>query len=222
MPADTPAILLEARRFLVIDKPAGLAVHPGLRTTDSLEMLLPALVPPRRPAPVPVHRLDRDTSGCLLLARDRAALRALGAAFAGRAVRKSYHAIIENPPEAEAGRVDAPLTKRSSRTTGWRMVADPAGKPATTDWEVLARDGALALVQFVPATGRTHQLRVHATLLGPGCAILGDPVYGRPHRLGMMLHASALDLPDPWAEPPDRKTARAPCPDRFKAIGFDI
>lgn len=220
MPPAPPAILLQARRFLVIDKPAGIAVHPGPQTPDSLDDLLPLLAPPNRPAPMPVHRLDRDTSGCLLLARDRAALRALSAAFADGQVTKAYHAIITNPPAASAGMIDAPLAKRSSQSAGWRMVADRKGKPATTAWTILARHENHALVRFAPKTGRTHQLRVHATLLAPGCAIVGDPVYGSAHPLGMMLHATELSVPDPWESPPNRKTARAPCPSRFHHFGL--
>lgn len=220
MTGTAPSILLSAKRFLVIDKPAGLAVHPGPQTPDSLESLLPLLAPPNRPAPAPVHRLDRDTSGCLLLARDRSALRQLAAAFADGRVRKTYHAIIEHPPASDTGRINAPLAKRSSSAEGWRMVPDPAGKPAATDWAILARHAHLALIRFQPRTGRTHQLRVHATLLGAGAAIVGDPIYGRAHPAGMMLHATSLTFPDPWSEPPDTKTARAPCPSRFNFMGF--
>lgn len=222
MQPSAPAILLETRRFWVIDKPAGLAVHPGPRTADSLEALLPSLVPKNRPAPRAVHRLDRDTSGCLLVARDAAALRALSAAFAEGRIAKTYHAIIGNPPAGDSGVIKTPLRKQSSRAAGWRMVADAGGSPAVTHWAILARAQEHALVAFRPETGRTHQLRVHATLLDHGCAIVGDPVYGVPHPLGMMLHASVLTVPDPWADPPESRTARAPGPSRFAVMGFPI
>ncbi len=212
-----PPILLQTSRLLVIDKPAGLAVHPGPQTPHSLEALLPGYFP-NRPAPQPVHRLDRDTSGCLLLARTRSALRTLSAAFAAGAVEKLYWAILENPPEASSGRIDVPLGKISSAAQGWRIIPDPKGKPARTSWEILARQGPLALAAFRPETGRTHQIRVHATLLAPGCTIVGDPVYGSAHAAGMMLHARSLAFPDP--ETGQQEAAEAPCPDRFRILEF--
>jgi len=216
-----PALLFETRRFMVIDKPAGLAVHPGPNTAYSLEQYLPELVLPRRPVPIAVHRLDRDTSGCLLLARDAAANRRLSADFAEGRMEKIYRAILRNPPTGDAGKVDAPLAKISSAADGWRMQVSPDGKAAHTGWRVLARSSDLALAEFRPTTGRTHQLRVHATLLAPGCTILGDPVYGQRHATGMMLHAWQLSVTDYWAEGGDsRITAEAPCPDRFSALGL--
>jgi tRNA pseudouridine32 synthase/23S rRNA pseudouridine746 synthase len=212
------AVLREAKRWLVIDKPAGLAVHPGPRTPDSLEDRLPALAP-GRPAPTPVHRLDRDTSGCLLLARDRAAHRRLAALFAAGAVTKTYVAIVRTPPVVDTGIVDAPLAKLSSRQTGWRMRPSAAGRPASTGWRVLARQPESALIEFRPLTGRTHQIRVHSTLLAPGCAIVGDAVYGLEDPLGMMLHARTLGFPDPWQDEA-RATTVAHWPRRFADWGF--
>lgn len=212
-----PPILLEGRNWFVIDKPAGLAVHAGPRTPHSLEDLLP-IYAPGRPAPQAVHRLDRDTSGCLLIARRPSALRALSAAFAAGSVSKLYWAIVVNPPAEDTGLVSAPLLKRSTPETGWRMHVDPAGKPARTHWEVLDRKGNHALMAFRPETGRTHQIRVHTALLGPSSAIVGDPVYGTPDPAGMMLHARALSFTDP--ETGTAQTAEAPCPDRFVQMGL--
>lgn len=212
-----PPLLAEGRSWFVIDKPAGLAVHPGPRTPMSLEALLPAYAP-NRPVPQAVHRLDRDTSGCLLVARRASALRRLAGAFERGEVGKLYWAIVDNPPAADAGRVAAPLLKRSTAEAGWRMVADPAGKPAATAWEVLARHEGRALVAFRPETGRTHQIRVHATLMAPGAALHGDPVYGRPSADGMMLHARALAFANP--DDGGEVAVTAPFPARFVALGF--
>lgn len=173
--------------LLVIDKPAGLAVHPGPRTPDSLEQWLPSLRRGPRRDPVLLHRLDRDTSGCLALARRPPAVRRIGAMFAARQIDKLYWARLDRLPATEEGVIDMALGKVSTREDGWRMVADPAGKPASTRWRVL--DARHRLVAFMPTTGRTHQIRVHAALLG--CPIEGDPVYGEG-RGPMRLHARSL------------------------------
>ncbi|GGI68391.1 RNA pseudouridine synthase [Polymorphobacter multimanifer] len=194
--------------WLAIDKPAGLAVHPGPRTPHSLEDHLPALarlLGQRRP-PVLMHRLDRDTSGCLLLARTVGGRRWLAQAFEARQVEKTYLAQLDALPEADAGEIDAPLAKISTVEAGWRMVVDTVrGKAARTRWRVLDRD--TRLVAMMPATGRTHQLRVHATLIGG--AIIGDSVYGRAAAGGLRLHARSLMVPQPSA-PPVRIDAALP------------
>lgn len=212
-PPSLPPLLAEGDDWLVLDKPAGLAVHPGPRTFDSLEGRLSAAGVRASPA----HRLDRDTSGCLLLARRPAALRRLQAAFASRGVEKVYWAIVANPPEFDEGRIEAPLSKISSKAKGWRMIADPGGKPAFTGWKILARRGDLAMMVFRPETGRTHQLRVHATLLAQGAHILGDAVYGQAAPGGLALHARALAFPD---RDGTRVEALAPMPRRFVQLGF--
>src|SRR5690349_20517995 len=124
---------------LVIDKPAGLAVHPGPRTRESLEHYLPQLRFGFQRPPSPVHRLDRDTSGCLLLSRNPKAHKRFAAAFEANRVRKTYLAVLDGVPEEAEGRIDMPLAKISSREAGWRIVPDPRkGKPAATRWRRLA------------------------------------------------------------------------------------
>ena len=201
---------------LVIDKPAGLPVDAPRDGGLSLENHLSSLTFGFRRWPTAVHRLDRDTSGCLLLARNPKAHARFQQAFEAGAVAKRYLAILDGAPAGEAGTIDLPLAKRSSRDAGWRMVADPKGKPARTDWRVLSVCEGRALVEFRPATGRTHQIRVHAAQ-GLGAPVVGDPVYGRADVRGMMLHAAALTVPRPGK--PD-VAATAPWPDRFAALGF--
>ncbi|HVQ08955.1 MAG TPA: RluA family pseudouridine synthase [Allosphingosinicella sp.] len=175
---------------MVIDKPAGLAVHPGARTPESLEDYLHHLRFGFKRLPLPVHRLDRDTSGCLLLARNPKAHKAFQRAFEDKKVAKTYVAVLDGVPEAEAGTIDMALGKISTAEEGWRMVPDESGKAAVTHWRVAGvRDGRAILV-FTPETGRTHQIRVHAAS-GIGIPIVGDPVYGAG-RGPMLLHALSL------------------------------
>lgn len=197
-------ILHRDTHLLVIDKPAGLAVHPGPKTPDSLEDYLEDLACGNHRWPVIAHRLDRDTSGCLVIARHPKAIKRVSALFEAGQVSKLYWAVLASLPEADSGTVDAPLHKISSAEAGWRMVIDKRGKRAVTHWEVI--DRAARLVAFRPETGRTHQLRVHAASLGH--PILGDPVYG-DGKGPMRLHARAITLPYDEAAP---LTVTAPLP----------
>ena len=200
---------------LVIDKPAGLAVHPGSRTPASLEDYLRDLRFGFRRPPLPVHRLDRDTSGCLLLARNPKAHKRFQRAFEEKKVEKSYLAILDGVPEAEAGTIDLALAKVSSAEEGWRMVPDPRGKAAVSHWRRLAEKDGRALLLFTPETGRTHQIRVHAAA-GLGIPIAGDPIYGRG-RGPMLLHARAIRVARDGKAPIE---ATAPLPPSFPHAGF--
>lgn len=203
---------------IVLDKPAGLAVHPGPATRQSLEDFLRELRFGFHREPRPVHRLDRDTSGCLLLSRNPKAHARFSAAFEAGVVDKTYVAVLGGVPAEREGVVDLALKKVSSREEGWRMVPDPAGQQAVTRWELVAEAKGRALVRFRPETGRTHQIRVHAAS-GIGHAIIGDPVYGAGGRsTGTLLHALALRL-DRGAKP--AVEARAPLPTAFALMGFD-
>ena len=202
---------------IVVNKPAGLAVHPGTRTPRSLEDHLHTLRFGFHRAPLPVHRLDRDTSGCLLLARNPKAQKRFQRAFEDKVVDKVYVAILDGVPRAESGTIDLALGKTSSAEAGWRMIADPAGKNAVTHWRVAAvRDGR-ALVLFTPETGRTHQIRVHAAD-GIGIPIAGDPVYGAG-RGPMLLHALSLRVAREGKPPVE---ANAPLPPSFAFAGFGM
>jgi tRNA pseudouridine32 synthase/23S rRNA pseudouridine746 synthase len=200
---------------IVIDKPAGLAVHPGAKTPESLEDYLHHLRFGFKRKPLPVHRLDRDTSGCLLLARNPKAHKAFQRAFEEKRVAKTYVAVLDGVPEAEQGTVDMALGKISTVEEGWRMVPDEAGRPSVTHWRVAAvRDGRAILV-FSPETGRTHQIRVHAAS-GIGIPIVGDPVYGAG-KGPMLLHALSLRV-DRGTKPPVEATA--PLPPTFVNAGY--
>ena len=203
-------ILFIDAEALVLDKPAGLPVDAPRRGGDSIVSRLDELKCGFKRPPTPMHRLDTDTSGCLLFARNPRARAIFQKAFETRMVEKHYLAVVATEVAEQVGEIDMPLAKRSSAEAGWKMVADPHGLAATTRWRRLAvRDGS-TLVEFQPLTGRTHQIRAHAReAFGRG--IVGDRVYGVPGG-PMLLHASRLVVPREGKSAID---AVAPLPDYF-------
>jgi tRNA pseudouridine32 synthase/23S rRNA pseudouridine746 synthase len=212
-------ILFEDGEALIIDKPAGLPLDPPRGGGPSLADRLDGLKLGFQRSPVPVHRLDTDTSGCLLLARNPRALKRFHAAFEAREVEKIYLGVVAGVVEAQAGTVELALSKISSVESGWRMIPARKGKPSLTHWRKLAQHDGLTLVEFRPETGRTHQIRVHAAC-GLGMPLLGDPVYGIA-RKGMrtMLHARSLRVPRDGKPP---VAALSPLPADFAALGFAL
>jgi RluA family pseudouridine synthase len=200
-------ILYRDGLMLVIDKPAGIAVHAGPRGGPSLEGGFAALRFGLPRPPALAHRLDRDTSGCLVLGRHPKALRRLGALFAAGKVEKVYWAVVAGAPAKPAGTIDAPL-KKETRRTGWRMEIDPGGQRAITDYRVLSTADGRSWLELRPHTGRTHQIRVHCASLG--CPVVGDPAYGGPASEPLQLHARAIAIPLYPARPAIQVTAPIP------------
>ncbi|MBO9517594.1 MAG: RNA pseudouridine synthase [Porphyrobacter sp.] len=210
-------ILFEDGEALVIDKPARLPIETPRAGGRSLEDHLDDLKLGFQRPPIPVHRLDTDTSGCLLLARNPKALKRFSAAFEARLPAKRYLGILAGVPETTEGTIELALSKISSAEKGWRMIPARKGKPALTRWRVVAENEGRTLVEFLPETGRTHQIRVHAAS-GIGIPLLGDPVYGDGRGAPRtMLHAAGLEIPREGKPP---IAAVAPLPADFLALGF--
>ena len=210
-------ILFEDGEALVINKPSGLPIERPRRGGASLEDHFEELKLGFQRAPMPVHRIDTDTSGCLLLARNAKALKRFAKAFEERVVEKRYLGVLSGVPDDSEGTIELSLSKISSAEKGWRMIAAKKGKPSITHWRVLAEHGGHTLVEFRPETGRTHQIRVHCQA-GLNLPLLGDPVYGNGKGAPRtMLHAAALTVPRTGKPPID---AAAPLPRDFAALGF--
>jgi len=181
--------------MLVIDKPAGLPVHRGPKGGANLESSFDALRFGLPRPPVLAHRLDRDTSGCLVLGRHRKATASLGLLFKHGKIAKTYWAVVEGGPAENEGTIDMPLGRLNAER-GWWQKPDPEGQSAVSKWKVLGRGDGLSWLALEPVTGRTHQLRVHCSEMG--WPIVGDTIYGRAPRTGgpiQHLHARAISVP---------------------------
>jgi len=211
-------ILFEDGEALVIDKPGGLPIERPRAGGPSLEDRVEELKLGFQRPPVPVHRLDTDTSGCLLFARNPKALKRFARAFEERQVGKSYLGLVAGEVAEAEGTIELALSKISSAADGWRMIPAKKGKPSITHWRLVEVKDGISLVRFLPVTGRTHQIRVHA-VAGLGFALVGDPVYGRAdsRTKRTMLHAESLTVARE-AKPP--VAASAPLPVDFGAFGF--
>ena len=208
-------ILFEDGEALVIDKPAGLPIERPRKGGPSLEDHVEELKLGFQRAPIPVHRLDTDTSGCLLLARNPKALKRFNKAFEERLPQKTYLGLLSGMPAEEEGTIALSLSKISSAEKGWRMIPAKKGKPSLTHWRLVRGVEGGALVEFKPETGRTHQIRVHAAS-GLGFPLMGDPIYGNGRGAARtMLHASALLVP---REGKPDIVAHAPLPADFARL----
>lgn len=215
---------------IALNKPPGLAVQGGTGTKRHIDGMLDGLRFEAEEPPRLVHRLDRDTSGVLLIGRSRAVTAALGKTFRSRRARKLYWAILVGIPDVRSGRVDLPVAKLPGRS-GERMMVDPeTGQRAITYYRVMESAGRrIARVALWPWTGRTHQLRVHCAAIG--CPILGDGKYGGQdafvagHGLSRKLHLHARELSIPHPVTGQPLVVRAALPDHMKGtwdfFGFD-
>lgn len=204
-PPDTPfEVVFEDETLLGISKPAGLLSVPGKTDPDCLQSRLAETYPDA----LLIHRLDMDTSGLMVFARDKAAQRHLGLQFERRHLEKTYLAVITGEMANTEGVVDLPLI------VDWpnrplQKVCHETGKQSRTAWRVIEKNAAQTRVELRPETGRTHQLRVHMAALGH--PILGDPFYGNKSSAPrMLLHAERLELYHPVGGA--RITMVAPCP----------
>jgi len=228
LPAPKPAIpqaedipleiIYEDVDLAVVVKPCGMVVHPAAGNEDGT--LVNALLHHLDSLggiggelrPGIVHRLDKDTSGLLLVAKNDAAQLALSQQLQDRLMEKHYRALVDGNFKEDAGRVNEPIAR--SKKDRKKMAIDPEGREAITDWQVLARGRGVTLVDVHILTGRTHQIRVHMKHLGhPVC---GDPIYGSPRGAKvprLMLHAYSLSVTHPTTG--ERMTFTAPLPMEF-------
>ena len=206
-------ILYEDDDVIVVNKPSGLLTHAKGGLSD--EPTVAEIIRPKTSfatdtdRPGIVHRLDRDTSGLLIIAKNPESAAHLQRQFAERTAKKTYIAITDGKPKLNAAKIDLPIGRNPSAPSTFRI--DPNGKPAQTTYHVLAENDAQSLVELKPTTGRTHQLRVHLAHLN--APILGDRVYGKSSDCRMMLHAQKLEITLPSGE---RKVFKAAVPDEFK------
>ncbi len=216
-------ILFEDEHLLVLHKPAGMVVHPGAGNfTGTLVSALlhhcgelSSVGGVQRPGIV--HRLDKETSGCLVVAKTDASHQSLSEQFAGREVKKVYLAVTVGAPRYRTGKVDAPIERHPAHRQKMRVAQEARGREATTEYNVLTSHAGASLIECRPRTGRTHQIRVHLKHLG--CPIQGDILYGkRGDFTRHMLHAWKLEFRHPVtgetlsfvAPPPPEFTAGFP------------
>lgn len=205
-------ILFQDENVIVIDKPAGILTHSKGAMNDEFtvaEFFRPLTTyhsDSNRPGII--HRLDRDTSGVMLGARNDETASMLQRQFSDRKVKKTYYAVVVGTPKQPEAFIDLPIGRNPKEPSTFRV--DPSGKPAQTSYKVLASNGVKSLVELKPTTGRTHQLRVHMAHIGT--PIYGDRVYGKAADR-LYLHAAKLEITIPQG---DRRIFESVVPASFK------
>ena len=198
--------IFEDENVLVIDKPAGLlSMAKGEYCPE----------PTLEDYGLLVHRLDRDTSGVVILAKNEKTQKMLRKQFQDRKTHKTYYAIVEGRPKLDEAMIDLPIARNLKHPTTFQV--DPKGKEAKTHYKVLKTDGKLSLIELKPESGRTHQLRVHLKYIGT--PILGDPVYGSGKKTPrLFLHAKELEITIPGEKENRRKTFKSDLPKEFENV----
>ena len=201
-----PEVVYEDENVLVVNKPAGLLSEFKGEYCPEATLAQYGLI---------VHRLDRDTSGVIILAKNEAAQTMLRRQFQERTTHKTYYAVVSGQPKLDAARLDLPIIRNMKRPT--TFLVDANGKPSETYYRVVRTDGVHSLVELKPTTGRTHQLRVHMKYLGH--PIVGDFVYDGEPADRLYLHAGRLEITIPGVDggPNQRRVFEVPLPE-----GFDV
>jgi len=225
IPEEIPlSIIFENSDLLIINKPAGMVVHPASgHLTGTLVHAALNLAPDMEGVggehrPGVVHRLDKDTSGLILLAKNDKTHRFIQDQFRKRSVHKTYYALTEGFPPTPTGRIEAPIGRDPSHRKQMAIVPIQRGREAITEYKVLEKFGQQALVAAYPQTGRTHQIRLHLAFLG--CPIVGDRVYGLKKQQvdakRQMLHAYQIEFLLPGETNP--RVFQAPIPEDMQAL----
>jgi len=222
------SIIFENDDLMVVDKPAGMVVHPGAgHATHTLVNAALAHAPDMAGIsgeirPGVVHRLDKDTSGLILVAKNDRAHQHLQEQFKTRKVRKTYLALVDGHPPTPNGRIEAAIGRDASHRKRMAVVTPPKGRPAVTEYHSLEVFPDHELIETHPVTGRTHQIRLHLAFVG--CPVAGDLVYGKRHAtLGLtrtFLHAWRLSIRLPGEKAP--RTFEAPLPDELECILVEL
>lgn len=181
--------------ILAINKPSGLPVHKGAgKKMETLEDFLDDLRFGLPKKPELAHRLDKDTTGCLILGRNKTALKRLGELFQNHQVQKTYLALVHGVFKSQSGEINLPIEKKLKNKRSWWGKIGRGGQEAITQYEVLSSSEKATLVKLIPVTGRTHQLRIHLQAIG--CPIVGDLIYGAQNeKETLCLHCSEMKIP---------------------------
>ena len=185
-------LLYRDASVLILNKPAGIAVHATAHDKVALDQTFEHLRFGLPRAPALAHRLDRETSGCLVLGRHRKALERLGRLFASQQVEKTYIAIVHGMPAVPHGTITRPILK-TGHGSKWRMELHNSGQEAVTSYMLRASNGTFSLLELSPKTGRTHQIRLHCLALD--CPVVGDRFYAPASEHALQLHAARVQIP---------------------------